>query len=110
MSATACDGNPNVCAAEGCFGRACTKGSRLTQLTPDGYDERGEYVGPCPACGTDHGGVDGPGTLRGQLACMRVRAAALGDDDLIAHIDMGRVYVNVAQANALGLPSELDEA
>jgi hypothetical protein len=77
---------------------------------PEGYDpESGEYVGPCPSCGTDHGGVDDAGTLRGQLACMRARAVALGDDDLTARIDMGRVYVNVAQANTLGLPSELDE-
>lgn len=54
MSATPCDGNANVCAAEGCFGRACIKVAEkcghplgsydLTCAAPAGHD--GGHVGP----------------------------------------------------------------
>lgn len=44
----------------------------------DGYDTTTwDYVGPCPACGTDHGGGLGPGTLSGDMACLEEQLRAL---------------------------------
>ena len=74
-----------------------------------GYDERGEYVGPCPDCGTDHGDASGPETLGGKMACLQAQAVALGDANLVGQIGMARDWMTLAQANALGLPSDLDD-
>ena len=71
----------------------------------EGYDpETYEYVGPCPDCGTNHGGHSGPETLGGALRCLEARAAAAGDPDLADRVAMLHDYARVSTANALGLP------
>lgn len=75
-------------------------------MTPAGYDaETGEYVGPCPNCGTDHGRRAGPETMGGAMECIRRRADALGDQHLADRAAMTQDWMALAQANALGLPA-----
>ena len=77
--------------------------------TPSGYDKRGKYLGPCPDCGTDHDGAPGPETVSGKFACLHAQALGLGATDFADHIAIGRDWAYLAQANALGLPSDVDK-
>jgi hypothetical protein len=75
-------------------------------MAPSGYDETtGEYVGPCPDCGTDHWPHPGPETVGGKMECLRRQALALGDDHLADRVGMTQDWMHLAQANALGLPA-----
>ena len=78
-------------------------------LMPAGYAENGEYEGPCPDCGTDHGDAAGPETIGGKMACLQAQAVAAGNAELVGQISIARDWVHLAQANTLGIPSELDE-
>lgn len=73
-------------------------------MAREGYDEQGRYVGPCPECGTAHDGWYGPETMGGKLQCIRIRAAASGDDALLAEVEMTGDMVRLMQLSALGVP------
>jgi hypothetical protein len=50
------------------------------------FDAEGQWRGRCEECGTDHDGFP-PGTLGGDLRCLRARAVTLGADHLVDQID-----------------------
>ena len=40
------------------------------------FDEHGDWIGPCDACGTNHDGYP-PDTFGGKSRCLRAQAVAL---------------------------------
>jgi hypothetical protein len=53
---------------------------------PPAFDDAGEWIGTCSKCHTSHDGYP-PGTLGGDIRCVRAQAAALGATGLVEAID-----------------------
>lgn len=56
---------------------------------PAEFDDEGQWIGPCPECGTNHDGYE-PTTLGGEIRCLRSQAEAAGAGHLVDQIDAGR--------------------
>lgn len=60
---------------------------------PDGYDDEGNWLGPCDRCGGNHEGYP-PDTLGGELRCVRARAESIGEPRLVAEVDEAMAYLD----------------
>ena len=57
-------------------------------MSADEFDEFGQWIGPCDECGTNHDGYE-PGTIGGDMRCLRSQAKALGAGHLVDQMDTG---------------------
>jgi hypothetical protein len=53
---------------------------------PAEIDEHGQWTGTCEKCGTSHDGYE-PGTVGGDLRCVRAQAVSLGAGHLVDQVD-----------------------
>jgi hypothetical protein len=61
----------------------------MTAFDPSEYDDAGQWTGTCDECGTNHEG-HAPGTIGGQMRCLRAQAVTLGASHLVDQIDAGQ--------------------
>ena len=59
------------------------------EWSDEDFDEYGQWKHTCDTCGTNHDGHP-PGTVGGEMACLRTRAVALGADHLVDQVDAAR--------------------